>query len=199
MAGARPFIAVLDSSVLVPPGLRDLLLSFADVGLFRPVWQDEIEIETARHAIKRAMARGDSRDVAEFKAARTIWQMNQAFPDAKLPAASWITRTGMLSNHLKDRHVLAAAIGAKATHLVTKNTKDFPEHSQPANLSVSRPDPFLLDLIRLNEGAAVEALSRMAARHRHPAHTTNELADLIAEGRSTPRAGMLLKAALSRS
>ena len=38
-------VAVLDACVLVPAGLRDLLLSMADVGLFRPVWQEEIEDE----------------------------------------------------------------------------------------------------------------------------------------------------------
>ena len=42
----RP-VAVLDANVLVPAGLRDLMLSCADVGVFRPVWQAEIEDEVA--------------------------------------------------------------------------------------------------------------------------------------------------------
>ena len=37
----RP-VAVLDACVLIPAALRDLLLSCADVGVFRPIWQDEI-------------------------------------------------------------------------------------------------------------------------------------------------------------
>jgi hypothetical protein len=38
-------VAVLDTAVLMPPGLRDPLLSVAEAGGFRPLWQDQIEGE----------------------------------------------------------------------------------------------------------------------------------------------------------
>ena len=36
-AGPMRPVAVLDANVLIPPGLRDLLLSCADAAVFRPV------------------------------------------------------------------------------------------------------------------------------------------------------------------
>ena len=50
-ASARP-VAVLDANVLIPAGLRDLMLWCADVGVFRPVWQAEIENEVVRNSAR---------------------------------------------------------------------------------------------------------------------------------------------------
>lgn len=51
MTELRP-VAVLDAAVLVPAGLRDLLLSYADAGVFRPVWQSELEGEIVRNVAR---------------------------------------------------------------------------------------------------------------------------------------------------
>ena len=45
----RP-VAVLDANALEPPGLADLLLSCAWTGVFRRVWQAEIEAELRRNS-----------------------------------------------------------------------------------------------------------------------------------------------------
>ncbi|WP_185447445.1 hypothetical protein [Kribbella qitaiheensis] len=41
-------MGALDACVLIPAGLRDLLLSCANEAVFRPVWQDEILDEVRR-------------------------------------------------------------------------------------------------------------------------------------------------------
>jgi len=58
-APARPVrpITVLDANVLIPAGLRDLMLSCADVGVFRPVWQAEIEFGGTPCAAASALRR----------------------------------------------------------------------------------------------------------------------------------------------
>jgi hypothetical protein len=58
-------IAVLDACVLVPPALRDLLLSCASVDLFRPVWQEEILDEVRRNSVRLLVERFPMRPLRE--------------------------------------------------------------------------------------------------------------------------------------
>lgn len=184
---------VLDAAVLVPPGLRDLLLSCADAEVFRPVWQSELEAETLRNIARLRIKRGGASadDAAEY-AARTIAAMNLAFPDARLADAAWWGRVAAMTNDRKDRHVLAAAVAAGATHVVTVNLRDFPVATRPAGVRVHAPDRFLLDRLREDPAGVRRAVEAMASRHVSPAHTPRELAALIATGRFVPRFGAAL-------
>jgi predicted nucleic acid-binding protein len=192
-AVVRP-IAVLDAAVLVPPGLRDLLLSCAEQAVFRPVWQTEIENEVRRNGTRLAMARRDiSRADAEAALDRTLERMNAAFPDARLSTELWVPLVLEMTNEPKDRHVLAAAVGADATHLVTSNLRDFPVASRPPGTEVVRPDAFLLGRLTDAPNHVVRAVTAMAHRHAQPAHTPQQLVELIAEGKHAPRFGAALR------
>lgn len=190
---AQRSVAVLDAAVLVPPGLRDLLLSCADAEVFRPVWQSELEVETLRNIARLRVKRGGASadDAAEY-AARTIAAMNSAFPDARLADAAWRGQVAAMTNDPKDRHVLAAAVAASATHVVTLNLRHFPVASRPAGILVQAPDRFLLDRLRDDAAGVGRAVEAMASRHARPAHTPRELATLIASGRFVPRFGTAL-------
>jgi predicted nucleic acid-binding protein len=188
---ARP-VAVLDASVLVPAGLRDLLLSCADAEVFRPVWQRELEAEILRNATRLRLRRGDSDDEAAAYAQRVLAAMNSAFPDARLRDGAWQPRTAEMTNHPKDRHVLAAAVAAKASHVVTANLRDFPVASRPTGVLVQAPERFLLDRLRDDADGVRRAVEAMAGRHARPVHTSRELASLMANGRFVPRFGTAL-------
>jgi predicted nucleic acid-binding protein len=189
----RP-VAVLDAAVLVPPGLCDLLLSCADQAVFRPVWQAEIENEVRRNGTRLAIARrGASREEAVAALDRTLERMNTAFPDARLSSELWVPLVPEMTNDAKDRHVLAAAVGADATHLVTSNLRDFPVPSRPPGIEVIRPDAFLLGRLTEALDLVVSAVEAMAARHTRPAHTPQQLAEMIADGKHAPRFGTALR------
>lgn len=141
----RP-VAVLDACLLIPPGLSDLLLSCAEAKAFRPVWQSEIEDEVRRNAIPLTMERrGFSEQQAAEGMEHTLTQMNRAFPDAHADTNLWVPLVRKMTCHDKDRHVLAVAVGAGATHLVTGNIRDFPVASRPRGLAVQKPDRFMLE------------------------------------------------------
>jgi hypothetical protein len=123
-----------------------LLLSCASVGLFRPVWQSEIEEELRRNGIRLLERRGIDPVSAAVALDRTLTQMNSAFPDARLASRRWRRHVEAMSNHPKDRHVLAAAVGASASHVVTENTRDFPIHARPPSLIVQKAQPFLREV-----------------------------------------------------
>jgi hypothetical protein len=88
---------VLDANVLVPAGLRDLMLSCADVGVFRPVWQAEIEDEVVCNTARLTAERdGIDLDQARSGAGATMAQMRiRDFPSGLVQRA-WrsSSRTG---------------------------------------------------------------------------------------------------------
>jgi hypothetical protein len=53
--------------------------------------------------------------------------MSQAFPEAMVPVPPELLRAVECIPDEKDRHVLAAAIMARANTIVTQNTKHFPQ------------------------------------------------------------------------
>jgi hypothetical protein len=56
-----------------------------------------------------------------------------------------------MTNHHKDRHVLAAAVRTGAQTIVTFNLKDFPEASlTPWNVEAQSPDDFLVHQYHLD-------------------------------------------------
>ena len=114
------FPVVLDACVLVPHPLFDTLLRLADVGLFRPLWSDQILVEVERTLTGK-------RGLSAQKARHRVRQMARAFPDAMVEGYEDLIPA--MTNDPKDRHVLAAAVRSGASLIVTANLKDFPRTS----------------------------------------------------------------------
>ena len=106
--------AVLDASILYSAALRDLVLSLAAKGLYRPLWSQLIHDEWTRSVITN---HGDGPTI-QAHIERTRQRMDTVFPDAL--ADGFQTLIGSLTlPDPKDRHVLAAAIQAGAAVIVT--------------------------------------------------------------------------------
>jgi hypothetical protein len=85
------------------------------------------------------------------------------FPDARVTGYEELI--GSMTNHPKDRHVLAAAVAGRADGLVTENIKDFPPESVAhLGVTVTGQDDFLLRLLELHPESVLGAL-----RRHHPA------------------------------
>lgn len=154
------FTAVLDTNVVYPVIIRDLLFWFAYFDLYTPKWSDHIFYEW-----KKVMK---EKGISEEEADKRIEKANLAFPDAL------VKNYKGLINHLElpdedDRHVLAAAIKTNATLIVTNNIKDFPEaYLQSFGLSSKTADDFLTDIIDLNQEQAIAAFKEMVLNKKNP-------------------------------
>lgn len=167
------FTAILDANVLYPSFLRDLLLSLAEVYLYRPKWSEEIEDEWLRNLHKNRA------DIPSSNLERTAILMNRAFPDAKVEGYNALIQSLTLPDP-DDRHVLAAAILGKADVIVTSNLSDFPnEELIKFNVQAISPDEFVLNLIDLDGGKAKNALENMQARRKNPPVTIEELINMM--------------------
>lgn len=166
-------IVVLDANVLVPYNLCSLLLALAEADLFEPRWSTRILDETERTLIRRMGKPAD-------KIARRLEAMREAFPEASVHDFEWMEPG--LTCHRKDRHVLAAAIAANATTIVTINLKDFPDEScAPHGVLAAHPELFLLGLLEEDAAACAAAVERDAARKRKPPMTAESLLAGIAD------------------
>jgi hypothetical protein len=90
-----------------------------------------------------------------------IGEMNRAFPDAMVTGYEDLIAS--MTNHPKDRHVLAAAVRCGAHAIVSGNVKHFPEESMaPYGLECLTADDFLAHQYHLNPDAFIEVLVEQA-------------------------------------
>lgn len=130
------FVALLDANVLYPPYLRDLLLRFAQAGVFEPRWSAEILDEVERN-IKKGRDEAEQRKVDHMTSL-----MRRHFEDAEVTGYEALIPA--MTNDEKDRHVLAAAIVGGADVLVTSNVRHFPRTAlEPYDMDMQGPDEFL--------------------------------------------------------
>lgn len=154
------FTCVLDTNVIFPIDVRDLLFWFAYFDLFTPKWSKHIFDEWAE-VMRR---KGISSEIIQ----RRVAKANLAFPDALVENYEPLIK-GLNLPDEKDRHVLAAAIKTNANVIVTNNLKDFPEeYLSTFGLSAKSADDFITDIIDLNQDKAVEAFRRLVLNRRNP-------------------------------
>jgi predicted nucleic acid-binding protein len=171
------FIAVYDACVLYPSTLRDLLIRIAQSGLVQAKWTDAILDETFRSLIR------DRPDLDPAKLQRTRELMAGAVRDVLVVGYEPLIEAVTLPDP-GDRHVLAAAIRARAQLIVTHNLRDFPaECLTPWDVEAISPDDFVRAQIDLDRDIVYAAITRIADSWRNPPGSVNDvLAQLEREG-----------------
>ena len=131
--------AVLDSCVLYPAPLRDFFMRLA-VKLYQPKWTDAIHEEWIRNVLK------DRRAVTLAQLTRTRELMDRHGGTCLVTGYESLIPTLSLPDP-NDRHVLAAAIRAQASVIVTFNLSDFPaEVLTTFKTRAAHPDDFAVSL-----------------------------------------------------
>jgi hypothetical protein len=102
VAVSTPTSAVLDACVLFSAALRDTLLRAAVKRLYRLHLTEEILDEVRRNLLK------SGRIPDSGLADRLVEQIRRAFPGSMVEGYSALV--SKMTNHPKDRHVLAAAV-----------------------------------------------------------------------------------------
>ena len=78
------FTALLDTCVLWPSLQRDVLLSLAVEGMYRPVWSGVILAELEYEQAAKLVRSGADPTAAQSRAAQLVAQMRRAFDDAEI-------------------------------------------------------------------------------------------------------------------
>ena len=168
MAGSARYTALLDSNVLYPAPIRDLLMSLACAGLYHARWTSKIHEEWTRNLLANRSDLGD-------KLPRIVALMNGAVPDCLVENYDWLIDAIDLPD-ANDRHVLAAAIVGHADAIVTFNSKHFPDEiASRYCIEVQHPDDFVMNQLELREIDAITAIKALRARLRNPARSAEQL------------------------
>lgn len=180
------YAVIYDACVLYPAPLRDLLVQLATANLFRAQWTEEIHEEWIGSLMKKEPARDRER------LERTRALMNRAIMDSCVSGYEHLIEAIALPDP-GDRHVVAAAIHAKADAIVTFNLKDFPASIlTPLNLEAIHPDDFITYQLDLSEAAVIAAASACCRRLVNPPKTGKAYLDMLL-GQALPKTAAALR------
>jgi hypothetical protein len=172
-----PFTALYDACVLHDSLVRDLLIRVATKRSLnvRARWSDQILDEMVRSILERRP------DLDSHRLARTRQMMCDAIPDCMVAGYEDLVE-GIELPDPDDRHVVAAAISARADAIVTYNLRHFPtEALQPFNIEAQHPDEFLVHLLDLDNATVRETFVELVADLRKSQWTMAEAAARLRE------------------
>jgi predicted nucleic acid-binding protein len=168
-----PLTVVLDSCVLYPAPLRDLLMQLALSGLLRPRWSERIHQEWMSNLLKNRP------DLTQAQLERTRDLMNAHITECTVSGYEQILPRIKLPDD-NDRHVLAAAIFSGADAIVTFNLRDFPRGTlQGFGIKAIHPDRYLSQLLDLKPEEFCRAVRRQRDALKNPPKTIDELLEIL--------------------
>jgi predicted nucleic acid-binding protein len=166
-------IIVLDACVLFPAPLRDFLMHLCLLDVFQARWTDEIHAEWIRNVLKIRL------DLTEKHLTRTKDLMNSHARDCLVENYEDLIDKISLPDE-NDRHVLAAAIKAKAEIILTFNLRDFPNAIlEKYNLKAVSPDKLLSELFDSKDEIFNLAFERQLKSLKNPPKTDKELLQIL--------------------
>lgn len=167
------FVVLYDANVLYPSTLRDLLIRVAQAGLVQAKWTDQILDEVFDNLA------ANRPDLDAQRLARTRELMSRAVRDCLVTGYEPLIEAIALPDP-DDRHVLAAAIKARAQVIVTRNLKDFPSAVLEGwDMEAKSADDFILDQIDLNRDAVYGAVQRIADSWGNPPATFSDVLAML--------------------
>lgn len=165
------FTCVLDTNVIYPLWIRDLLLWFAYHDLYTPKWSKHIFDEWLDVMMRKGISSADALKRTE--------KVNYAFPDALVENYEPLIDSLVLPDE-KDKHVLAAAIKTNASLIVTNNLKDFPkDYLSSFGLSAKCADDFFTDIIDLNHETSIKAFRDLVLNKKNPPYDEFQVLDIF--------------------
>ncbi len=165
--------AVLDACVLYSAFLRDLFMRLTVRLAFQPIWSDGIHDEWIRNVLKnrpdltRAQLENTRRLMDRYGRDCRVRNYKRLIDSLTLPDAD-------------DRHVLAAAISARASVIVTFILADFPASALARHgVAAQHPDVFLSALFDQDPELFVHAVQDLLAALNDPPVSLANRLDLM--------------------
>jgi len=142
--------------------------------MFRARWSDDIHEEWMRNLL------ANRTDLRREQLERTRELMNAHVRDCLVTGYADLIE-GLELPDPGDRHVLAAALHARASVIVTYNVRHFPdERLEKYGLEAQHPDEFITHLLDLNPAAVCGAAKKQRASLKNPQKNVEEFLEALA-------------------
>ena len=176
----------MDTNVLFPFSVMDLLLALSEDGVHTVVWTDALLDEWERVIV-------DQHRRSPATAAAITAAIRGFFADSKVELADYQHLVDeMPGRDADDHHHSAAAIAGGASVLLTHNRADFPAKPLARRgLRVADPDTYLCELADEWPDEVDATMARLAGEKERPAKSAAELLDDLAHAGVTRFAAKL--------
>jgi hypothetical protein len=169
----EPSVAVFDACILYPFHLRNIVVQAAVDRLVDARWTDEIHDEWIRNLA------ADAPTIPVERLHTTRRLMNDALPGATVSGYEDLIATVNLPDP-DDRHVVAAAIAAGASIILTWNLRDFPATAlKKYSLHAQTPDVFFADIYDQAPDLAVGALANARRNLNKSRVSASDFVDIL--------------------
>lgn len=167
---------LLDTCVIYPTVMRQMILGVAGQGVFTPLWSARI-IEEWLRAAEKLGPDGVAQAQAEAALLAADWPDAEMIYPPSLEARLWLPDPA-------DVHVLAAAVAGSADMIMTLNVKDFPRNVlSEEGLSRAEPDGFLHGVWQAQPDLVQAVAQRVLAEANRLSGKTWEMRALLKKAR----------------
>lgn len=177
---------LLDTCVIYPTVMRQMILGVAGAGAFSPLWSERIIAEWL-HAAAKLGPEAELQARAEAALMASTWPQAAIRYPPSLEARLWLPDAG-------DIHVLAAAIAGSADGILTLNAADFPRNIlAEEGLWRADPDAFLHGIWQARPELVAAVADQVLAEARRLSKGSWEMRPLLKKARM-PRLAKALSA-----
>ncbi len=160
----------VDTSVLFPFSVMDLLLALSENAVHQVLWTEHLLEEWERVIVREHQRTPET-------AASVVAAIRESFADCEIERASYEHLIDeMPGNDPDDRPHMAAAVAAGVDVLVTNNLVDFPAEALAEHgIRVVDPNTYLCELLGDETDELVAAFLRLASEKTRPPRTPEDL------------------------
>lgn len=164
----------VDTSVLFPFSVMDLLLALTENSIHEVVWTDEL-LDEWEHVIVREHARSPA------SAASVTNAIREWFADSRIDPATYRDTIDSMPGGDPDDHVhSAAAVAAGVDALLTWDQRGFPVDDLAAlGVRVVDPDTYLCELHAELPNEITQTVAELAATKTRPPMSPSDIADAL--------------------
>jgi excisionase family DNA binding protein len=171
-----PFVAkvFVDTNVLFPFSLMDLMLALTEDGIHDVMWTDALLDEWERVIVEKQRRSPDA-------AAAITTTIREFFADTRIPPQNYQSIVAKVDGPDPDDNVhMAAAVAGQVQALVTWNEKDFNcDFMKNHAVMVVDPDTYLCTLFEEFPVEVVGTITRIAAGKRRPLLAPSDIVNAL--------------------
>jgi predicted nucleic acid-binding protein len=165
----------VDTNVLFPYSLMDMMLTLAEDGIHEFMWSDDLLDEWEEVIVREGLRSADS-------AKQLTSQIHAFFAEGYIARSEYAHLIASMPGKDPDDHLhMAAAIAGGVDLVITSDARDYPRlELAQYGIRVLSPDEYLVEVLGEVPDEVMVAVQRISDRRKRPPMTVDEVIDRLA-------------------